>query len=153
MQISHRVDSYWVVSLPIRCSLFAILFWFSRHCNQSSLLSEENKTFNCFIGGVKKLFHFMTDNPNFLHFLWGIADVYRDYFMENARVRFLFTSWVVSENERMNAANEWVFWYNSTSEYKNRTKHFPWCNLFILLILRLLKTRWKSNFCQSYARV
>ena len=42
--------------------------------------------------------------------------VYRDYFMENASVRFLFTSWVVSENERVSAANEWVFWYVSTSE-------------------------------------
>ena len=29
---------------------------------------------------------------------------YRDYFMENARVRFLFTSCVVSENERVSAA-------------------------------------------------
>jgi len=28
----------------------------------------------------------------------------RDYFMENARVRFLFTRWVVSENERVSAA-------------------------------------------------
>ena len=34
--------------------------------------------------------------------------------MENARVRFLFTSCVVSENERVSAANEWVFWYVST---------------------------------------
>jgi len=33
--------------------------------------------------------------------------VHRDYSMENARVRFLFTSWVVSENERVSAANEW----------------------------------------------
>jgi len=29
--------------------------------------------------------------------------------MENARVRFLFTSWVVSENERVSAANELSF--------------------------------------------
>ena len=34
------------------------------------------------------------------------ATVYRDYFMENARVRFLFKSCVVSENERVSAANE-----------------------------------------------
>ena len=32
--------------------------------------------------------------------------IYRDYFMENARVQFLFTSCVVSENERVSAANE-----------------------------------------------
>ena len=35
-----------------------------------------------------------------------ISTRYRDYFMENARVRFLFTSCVVSENERVSAANE-----------------------------------------------
>ena len=30
----------------------------------------------------------------------------RYYFMENARIRFLFTSCVVSENELVSAANE-----------------------------------------------
>ena len=34
-----------------------------------------------------------------------------DYFMGNARVTFLFTIWVVSEKERVRAANEWVSWY------------------------------------------
>jgi len=36
--------------------------------------------------------------------------------MENARVRFLFMSWVVSENEQVSVANEVVFWYETTSE-------------------------------------
>ena len=51
---------------------------------------------------------------------WGVKNPLqrenRDYFMESARVLFLFTSWEVSENERVSAANEWVFWYASTSE-------------------------------------
>ena len=39
----------------------------------------------------------------------------RDYFIGNAYVPFLFTSCVVSENERVNAANKWVFWYYTFS--------------------------------------
>ena len=30
--------------------------------------------------------------------------------------------------------NEWVFLYNLTSEEKNLTKHFPWCNWFVYFI-------------------
>ena len=54
----------------------------------------------------------------------------RDYAMENAHVRFLFTSWVVSETKE---------WAQPTREFsdtnqrvnKNRAKHFPCCNVFI----------------------
>ena len=38
--------------------------------------------------------------------------------MEKVCVRFLFMSCVVSENEQVSAANEWVFWYVSMSEWK-----------------------------------
>ena len=47
---------------------------------------------------------------------------YRDYLMENARVRFLCTS----IRKRTSGRSE----YTSTSAYKPY-KHFPLCNLFI----------------------
>ncbi len=37
--------------------------------------------------------------------------VNRDYSMENAWVWFLFTSWVVSENEQVSTVNKFIFWY------------------------------------------
>ena len=37
------------------------------------------------------------------------ALAHRDYFMENARVRFLFTSCVVSENSLVRCAHSFVF--------------------------------------------
>ena len=51
-----------------------------------------------------------------------------DYSMENARVRFVFTSSVVSENERVSfliQLNEWR---------KKSYKAFPWCNWFVYFI-------------------
>ena len=58
--------------------------------------------------------------------------------MENVGVRFLFTSWVVSENERVTAANESDFSDTYQRVNKNRTMHFPCCNVFISLVLRFL---------------
>ena len=41
--------------------------------------------------------------------------------MENARLRFLFMSWVVSENERVSAENDWVF---SDTTQRENTKSY-----------------------------
>ena len=40
---------------------------------------------------------------------------YIEYFMESARVRCLHTSCGVSEIEQVSEANEWDFWYKTTS--------------------------------------
>ena len=38
-----------------------------------------------------------------------------EYFMESARVRCLHVSCGVLEIEQVSEANEWDFWYNTTS--------------------------------------
>lgn len=72
----------------------------------------------------------------------------RDYSMESAHERFLFTSCDASKkkkkNGRVNAANEWVFLCIATSEIKS-FKYFPWNNIFILYILRFFSRRHISN--------
>ena len=44
--------------------------------------------------------------------VWGVNI---EYFMESARVRCLHTSCGVSEIEQVSEANEWDFWYKTTS--------------------------------------
>ena len=43
------------------------------------------------------------------------SNMYIEYFMESARVRCLHTSCGVSEIEKVSEANEWDFWYKTTS--------------------------------------
>ena len=73
--------------------------------------------------------------------------IYRDYFMENARARFLFMSWVVSENE----------WAQRTSEFsdtKQRVKkivqsifHAEMCLFHKYGDLSTEMTVMKKSFC------
>jgi len=57
----------------------------------------------------------------------------REYFMENASVRFLFTSDKYQKtNERVLEQVE----FSDTSQRVNNTKHFPCCIVFIIYILR-----------------
>lgn len=53
--------------------------------------------------------------------------VHLDYFMKSARIRYLHRVVEVSDNERLNVANE----------CKYRTKHFSCCNSFHFILTEI----------------
>ena len=74
-----------------------------------------------------------------------------NYFMESASERYLYTScWRIWENNLVSEANKWLI---PKRVRKYLTKHFPYCNLHILYLLRFSSsTRFspliRHNKCQ-----